>query len=381
MGTSQSKTHEQMRWNSPFDAKRTRCDASLPPPPPPIPGGGESVDKESSGGAAAAPPPPPPDSIAEAAQFVSSIPNPGPYEQASMDAKRLVQVDTFDGFRFDINRQLSPYMAVIHSFWLGTSMLPDGRNKTYTFMTQVANETGLLLARVDFERGTVDGRIHQALLGGLGMGKLQIGVSSAAEGQNDQCMAEVDLNGMTWSANVKYGSAGGGLLYGINYFQSITPRLAMGGEGLYLSYNQALASNYTIRYTMPAKSGEDDKSNNEEKAQSLTMDSPSSTIVANYNAGQGAVTLNYKRLVTTNRVALGAELQFSPATLDSNVLVGAEFKLTRSKVALCVDGNGKIQTNVEAKLGRIGAPTIQFSADVDHFKDLMRFGYGINMEG
>lgn len=298
-----------------------------------------------------------------------------------MDAKRLVQVDTFDGFRFDINRQLSPYMAVIHSFWLGTSMLPDGRNKTYTFMTQVANETGLLLARVDFERGTVDGRIHQALLGGLGMGKLQIGVSSAAEGQNDQCMAEVDLNGMTWSANVKYGSAGGGLLYGINYFQSITPRLAMGGEGLYLSYNQALASNYTIRYTMPAKSGEDDKSNNEEKAQSLTMDSPSSTIVANYNAGQGAVTLNYKRLVTPNRVALGAELQFSPATLDSNVLVGAEFKLTRSKVALCVDGNGKIQTNVEAKLGRIGAPTIQFSADVDHFKDLMRFGYGINMEG
>jgi len=301
-----------------------------------------------------------------------------------MDAKRLVQLDTFDGFRFDINKQLSPYMAVIHSFWLGTSMLPDGRNKSYTFMTQVANETGLLLARVDFDRGSVDGRIHRAILGGLAMAKIQMGVSGAAEGHNDQCMTEVDLNGMTWSANLKYGSALGGGLYGINYFQSITPRLAMGGEGIYISANQSLMSNYTLRYTMPAKSGDDADDNDaaDKKGVVVSSERASSTMVASYNSQQGAVSLNYKRNVTPNRVALGAELQFSPFSPQSaQVVVGAEFKLTRSKVSACVDGSGRVQSLVEAKLGRIGAPTLQLAGEMDFGQDKMKFGYGLNIDG
>ncbi len=369
----------------------TYCDEApasssvVAPPPPPAPGKEES-----------APPPPPPasssddDAIAKAASSVSSYRNPGPYEQAAMDSKRLVTLDTFDGFRCDINKQVSPFMLAVHSFWLGTNMIPDGRKSTYSFLTQVADENGLLMARVDPTRGSVDGRIHRAILHGLAMAKVQVGVSQ--EGQTDQILAELDFGGLTWTGNLKYGSMGGGLVYGCNYFQAITPNLHMGGEGMYIAANQNLLGNYTIKYTLPAKTGEEDfpvplsGAKGGAAATPPGMPAPetngSSTICANYNSGQAACTINYKRVITPERVTLGAELQFSPFSLDSNLLMGAEFKLSRSKLSFCVDGGLRMQSIVEAKTGITpDAPTLQFSADVDHLKDEMRFGYGINING
>mmetsp|Transcript_32952 Transcript_32952/g.72276 ORF Transcript_32952/g.72276 Transcript_32952/m.72276 type:complete len:424 (-) Transcript_32952:198-1469(-) len=342
-------------------------------PPPPL----TSTDSSSS--------PPPTDSIAEAAAAVSSVSNPGPYEHAALDAKRLVALDTHDGVRVDINKQLSPYMPVVHSFWLGTGMLPDGRNNTYTFLAQVADESGLMMARVDPGRGSVDGRIHRAVLGGLINLKLQVGVS--AEGQGDQILGEADFGGQTWMGNLKYGSMGGGIVFGANYFQSVTSKLALGGEGMYIAANQNLLSNYTVKYTTEAKSAVDE----EEGVLGLggagggrgTGNSDGlSTIIGNYNSAQGMLSFNYKRVVNPDRVTLGAELQCSPASLESQVLVGAEFNLTRSKVNICVDGSGRVQSTLESKLGMApGSPSLSFAAEVDHAKETMRFGYGLNIGG
>jgi len=361
-----------------FSPVRVSCENPPPPPPPnsqaqpppPPPPNGE------------APPPPPPDAIQEAAAMVSAIPNPGPYEYAAMDGKRLVSLDTFDGMRFDINKQLSPYMAVVHSFWLGTTMLPDAKNKTYTFLTQIADESGLLMSRVDFDRGSVDGRIHRALFGGIAMGKLQLGLSQ--EGQNDQCMAEIDFGGMTWTGNLKYGTASGGTLFGMNYLQSITPRLQMGGEGMYVGTNQIFVGNYTMKYTMPIAADEksDSESSKKQDQNGPPPDGPSSTMCLNLNTGAGTLSMNYKRIVTPNRVTLGAELAIPfQKPSDPTVLVGAEFKLLRSKVNMCVDGGGRIQSVVEAKIGMGQAPTIQFSGELDHLNNVLRFGYGLTIDG
>jgi Eukaryotic porin. len=91
--------------------------------------------------------------------------------------------------------------------------------------------------------------------------------------------------------------------------------------------------------------------------------------------------LNYKRVVTPRRVALAAELQMAP-TLESQVVFGAEFQLSRSKFAMTVDGSGKIQSQLESALGMaMGSPKLNFSADVDFAKDAMTFGYGLNIGG
>jgi mitochondrial import receptor subunit TOM40 len=382
MGATGSKVEQQQRQGSSFpptaisffsQPTTTQCDDSSAPPPPPPPGSDPSsqslpLDSPSSNE----------DAIAKAAATASAYSPPGPYEQASNDAKRLVMLDTHDGFRCDINKQLSPYMAVVHSFWLGTSMLPDGRNRTYTWLTQVADESSFYMARVDPDRQSVDGRIHKALLGGLIQTKLQIGVSP--EGQSDQMLAEADLNGMTWSANVKYGSVAGGLMYGCNYYQAITPKFSMGGEGLYIGVNNALAASYVLKYSIPAV-GDEPLSKRPGPPGMPAPEAPSSTIVASFNPNQG-LTLNYKRVVSPQRVTLGAELNANPMSLESTVVLGAEFAWSRSKLGVTLDGTGKMQSVLETKLGKEpGQPKLSLCAELDHMKDEMRFGYGLSIDG
>jgi len=298
-----------------------------------------------------------------------------------------VMVDTHDGFRCDINKQLSPYLAVVHSFWLGTGMLPDGRKRTYTWLAQVADDSSLCFARIDPSQASVDGRIHKALLGGMAVAKLQLGLSP--EGQSDQCLLDVDLNGMSWSGNLKYGSMGGGPVYGCAFHQGITSNLSMGGEGMYVAANGNMMSNYLMKYNFHA-SGEGSAS------ASTTGDSiadaaasagrqPSSAVCAQFAPGGPSpmpLTLNYKRTVTPQRVTMGAELSCDPMTLQSHCAVGAEFRFQRSKLHVVVDGNAKMQSVFETSLGKEpGQPKLSLSAELDHLKDEMRFGYGLAIDG
>eukprot|EP00934_Nitzschia_sp_Nitz4_P007619 Nitzschia sp. Nitz4//NODE_293_length_29386_cov_71.949235//25749//26882//NITZ4_additional_000040-RA//1//CDS//3329531842//7609//frame0 len=377
MGASGSKissTSPSVSWILPPPSVTSCDDAAVPPPPPP----GSAPPAASSSTSLPPPESKEPDSIAEAAAAATSVMSPGPYEQAAQDAKRLVMLDTHDGFRCDINKQLSPYMAVVHNFWLGTSMIPDGRNKSYTWLTQVADESSLYMARVDPQKLSIDGRIHKALLGGALMTKLQVGVSP--EGQTDQMLAEADINAPTWTANVKYGSVAGALMYGCNYYQAITPKFSLGCEGLYIGVNQTLSTSYLLKYSIPAEGDEAPAARPGPPGQPAP-EPASSTIIASFNPNQG-LSLNYKRVVTPQRVTLGGELNVNPMTLESSTVLGAEFAWSRSKLGVTIDGNGKMQSLLEAKLGKEpGQPKLHFSAELDHLKDEMKFGYGLTIDG
>jgi mitochondrial import receptor subunit TOM40 len=194
-------------------------------------------------------------------------------------------------------------------------------------------------------------------------------------------MAEMDVSGGTWMGNLKYGSAGGGLVYGGNYFQSITPRLAVGVEGIYMGANGALMNNYGLRYTIPAKTGEEDLEILLKPAKAGAPDtSGSSTFYASANS-QG-YSFNYRRVVTPGRVTFASELQVSPA-LQSMTTLGAEFKLARSKYSLVVDQSAHIQAVLEAQLGIAhGSPLLQFSAEMNPLNnDESKFGFGLNIQG
>jgi hypothetical protein len=69
-------------------------------------------------------------------------------------------------------------------------------------------------------------------------------------------------------------------------------------------------------------------------------------------------------------------------TLESAVVLGAEFAWSRSKLNVTVDGNGKMQSLLETKLGKEpGQPKLSLSAELDHMRDEMRFGYGLSIDG
>jgi hypothetical protein len=46
-------------------------------------------------------------------------------------------------------------------------------------------------------------------------------------------------------------------------------------------------------------------------------------------------------VITPKHLTVAAELECSPMTIESHVLLGAEFQLTRSKIGVVVDGEGK----------------------------------------
>jgi hypothetical protein len=185
---------------------------------------------------------------------------------------------------------------------------------------------------------------------------------------------------------------GGGILYGMNYWQAITPKLTLGGEGMYLAANNGLISNYTAKYTFQAPISEatDLVSRAPAASSGPSLAGPggpppptagASSLCLNYHSGQQALTMGYQRVVTPNRVTVGAELQCNPFSLDSQVQVGAEFQLLRSKINLVADGEGRIQSLLETKLGRAPqSPRLLFSADIDHAKSTMKFGYGITVD-
>ena len=221
-------------------ASASRCDAkeqsSLPPAPaaPPLPaegsGGGGDGSKGSGGGSGGD------KSIEEAAAAVSAYGNPGMWENLANEAKRLVFVDTFDGARLDVSKQLSPMMMVNHNVWLGTSMLPGGMKNFYTFTSQVVpEETMALVARMDRNR-TLEGRIHLGLSSteNLQVNSKLVCIATPELSENNQLVADVDFSGSDWSGQIKFGTMGGGDVFACNYLQSVTPRFAMGGEAMYV---------------------------------------------------------------------------------------------------------------------------------------------------
>jgi len=168
---------------------------------------------------------------------------------------------------------------------------------------------------------------------------------------------------------------GGGCVYGMNYYQSVTEKLALGGEGMYIAANGNMMSSYTVKYECDAPGADDAKDSIVQKIGNR----PSSWFCAQLHPAQGMLNLHYKRVVTPNRVTLGAELQMAP-TLESQVMFGAKFQLARSKMAMVVDGSGTIQSNLETALGMApGSPKLNFNAEVDFAKDAMKFGYGLNI--
>jgi mitochondrial import receptor subunit TOM40 len=221
-----------------------------------------------------------------------------------------------------------------------------------------------MLARVS-QDGQVEGRLHRVVSqGGDGQpsvsGKFMVVASPDKAGGNDQCVVDVDVAAGTWTGCAKFGTMAGGNYAALNFLQSVTPSLAVGGDATYIGAQNVAVGNYGARYTGPNWVGS-----------------------AQWSGMQGALSANYKRTVTRgvnggDRVAIGAELQVS-AALESTVTLGGEFNLKQSKIQTTIDGTGCMKTTLETKLGP--GSTLVFSAEADHSKDAYRFGYGLNVGG
>jgi hypothetical protein len=164
------------------------------------------------------------------------------------------------------------------------------------------------MARVTAD-GQTEGRIHALLSGDPSSSnvtsKLVVVTSPGQAGGNDQSVLELDAAQPSWTGNLKLGSMAGGDYLSLSFLQAVTPRLSLGGDASYIGVQSASAASYGARYA-----------------------APSWTAALQYSGMQGAVAASYRKVVTRDRVSLGAELQFSPQTMDSNVVLAGEFNVS-----------------------------------------------------
>ncbi|KDO23264.1 hypothetical protein SPRG_11194 [Saprolegnia parasitica CBS 223.65] len=272
-----------------------------------------------------------------------SLPNPGTFENVLGEVKSVLMPGTFEGFRFDFQRNLGPRFAVNHALLLGCPQIPGG---VYQFgaTTVVGDgpEPMLLRGQVSHD-GSVDARWHARLSDHF---KMRAQAQLKQEAHASQAMVDIDFSAADCSANLKVGN---GLLLGVNYLQSVTKEWAIGGEGYYYGKHRKTIASYVAKYTDAKWTG-----------------------IASYGS-QGTLQLHYLRKVS-DRVRLATELVYNAPSGEAASTLGVEVDLRQTRFVSSIDHTFKLATSLECKV----LPQLQLllSAEGTPAADDLKFGYG-----
>ncbi len=279
----------------------------------------------------------------EAEKALGVRPNPGPYDRAEQDAKRVLNPDFTDGVRVVINKALSPKLTTSHDFWLGSQLMRNETGNAYHFGAQVTpSDNVYLLAKVD-PSGSIEARYVHTLTPNV---TSNVAAQLFPDASRSALQGELELKGSDWTGTLKLAP---GPFVAVNYLQSVTKNLALGGEGI-LHAGQG----YTHIFGRA-------KWTDEKNQLCLTY----STL--------NHCTATYFRKVN-ERVGLSAELEVSIANKESVMNMGWEFALRQARVKGSITSEGAVMAVIEHQLEP--GFTLQMNAMLDHSKDTHRFGYG-----
>jgi len=285
-------------------------------------------------------------------------PNPGKYEDLNKENKSIVGTqDIFDGFKFDLSKNMSNEFGVNHSLQLGSVFEPA----SYSFGTNWISTPHKIMmwGRVDTE-GHLVGRAFWPYDTSVDKNnnpntdnytyRFTIGGQASREPHNSGGSVDLEYKGSDWHGQLKWINPG---TYGLQYFQSITKHLAIGGDVFY-NHKQAM-SLWTVggRYA--------------------TNKSVSTCI-----ATLGHVGLSYTQKVN-EKVGLSTELAFTAGQngWESVWSLGYEYRLRMGMFRGHIDSGAKVAAYLEEFLN----PNTKFilSGELDHSKKQYRFGVGLSM--
>nr|QKY15283.1 mitochondrial import receptor subunit TOM40-1 (TOM40-1) [Polytomella parva] len=308
--------------------------------------------------AASAPPPLPSFSFAASAlanreeEKVNylELPQPVRYEDIQRESSMALKPELFEGMRFELNKPLNPNFFLSHSMFMGNVEMPTGGKQivktpigNYEFGANVINEKYMFLGRIATD-GRLSGRIKYDVADWL---SLKVQTQIASEAGQSQLMADADLKGSDWNAQLKVGNPG---FYGLNYFQSVTPTLSVGGEFFWLQPNLKSGVGFAARHATP------------------------SNVATLQVATTGILSMQYTHRVT-EKISLASDLMWHFASREATATIGYDCMLRQCRLRGKVDSNGVISTLLEERF----APGINFvlSAELDHGKSNYKFGFGI----
>mmetsp|Transcript_37384 Transcript_37384/g.83196 ORF Transcript_37384/g.83196 Transcript_37384/m.83196 type:complete len:326 (+) Transcript_37384:46-1023(+) len=278
------------------------------------------------------------------------LPPPVKYEDIQREVLMALKPDLFEGMRFEITKPLNQNFFLSHSLFMGNMELSTGGKQilkapigTYEFGANVVSEKFMMLGRVATD-GRLSGRVKYDIRDWLGL-KLHMQLSNDP-GQS-QVMVDTDVKGKDWNAQLKLGNPS---FVGLNYFQSITPKLSAGGEFFWLQSNLKSGVGFALRHT-------DDKH-----------------VATMQVATTGILSLQYAHKVS-DKITLATDFLWHWAAREATATVGYDCILRQCRLRGKVDTNGVVSAYVEERF----SPGINFvlSAELDHAQGNSRFGFGV----
>jgi len=260
--------------------------------------------------------------------------------------------DLFEGCRFDFTRPLNQKFSLQHSLFMGSVEVPSQGAQTikmpaasYEFGANVMDQKGFLIGRLN-----PDGRLMARIKYDLNdMYSLKMQTQVASEKSFSQMMVDVDVKGGDWQGQVKLGN---NAFYGINYIQSVTPTLSLGGEAFWLGGQRKSGVGLAARHASD------------------------SCVATAQIATTGLLSTTYVHKVS-DKVSLATEFLWNWNTREATASVGYDYFLHQCRLRGRVDTSGVVAAYLEERVN-VGVNFL-LSAEVDHSKKDYKFGFGMTI--
>lgn len=279
-----------------------------------------------------------------------NLPQPSRYEDIQRECIMALKPDLFEGMRFEITKPLNQNFFLSHSLFMGNHELQTGGRQilkspigTYEFGANVINERYMLLGRIATD-GRLSGRVKYDFADWLSS---KFHCQLSGDPNQTQLMMDTDVRGADWNAQLKLGHPS---FLGLNYFQSITPKLSLGGEFFWLQSNLKSGVGFAARH------------------------SGDKHVATMQVATTGILSLQYSHKVN-EKVTLATDFLWHFATREVTATLGYDCILRQCRIRGKADTNGVVSTYLEERF----SPGINFvlSAELDHWNANYKFGFGV----
>jgi mitochondrial import receptor subunit TOM40 len=283
----------------------------------------------------------------------TKLPPPVKYEELQRESLMILKPDTFEGLRFDFTRPLNQNFAICHSLFAGNVEVPTNNAQvikmpmgTYEFGANlVSNQGNMMVGRI-LTDGRMTGRIKYDVSPWLGA-KLQL--QMAPEKGMSQSMLDLEFKGLDWNGQLKFGS---NEFYGMNYLQSVTPRLALGGEAFWLGQQRKSGTGFAGRFTGDA------------------------FVATAQVATTGLVSLTYVQRIS-EKVSLASDFMWNWNAREATASFGYDYMLRQCRLRGRIDSEGKVAALLEERLNQ--GVNFVLSGEIDHWKKDYKFGFGLTV--
>mmetsp|Transcript_18449 Transcript_18449/g.22133 ORF Transcript_18449/g.22133 Transcript_18449/m.22133 type:complete len:326 (-) Transcript_18449:149-1126(-) len=280
------------------------------------------------------------------------LPCPVKYEELQREALMSLKPEVFEGCRFDFTKPLSNKFSLQHSLFMGSVEVPSQGNQTfkvpaasYEFGANLLDSQGMLIGRI-----LTDGRMNARVKYDLSdMFSFKMQTQLISEKGYSQVMFDLDAKGLDYQGQIKLGN---NAFYGVNYLQSVTPTLALGGEAFWLGSQQKSGVGFAARHAS------------------------SSSIATAQVATTGLLSLTYVQKVS-DKVSLASEILWNWNSRETTATVGYDYLLRQCRLRGKVDSQGVVSAYIEERINH--GINFLMSAEIDHSKKDYKFGLGMTI--